>query len=167
MRSRIFWVMLWGSLLGLLAVTPCEAQARYRRSRSDYYYPQSTYYSSSMYSQSYGYQPSDSKSRYMAAVDVAIYDNYFQPGTNTIPPGTTVRWTNYGHHGHTITSNDGVWDSGDVGPRMGYSVTFYRPGTYHYYCRYHAKDQMRGTISVREGAASPAAGGGYGGSSGY
>jgi len=157
MRSRIFWLMLWGSLLGLLAVTSADAQARYRRHRNGY--------SSSMYSQPY--QPSYSTSRFMAAVDVAIYDNYFQPNANTIPPGTTVRWTNYGHHGHTITSSDGLWDSGDVGPRLGYSVTFYRPGTYHYYCRYHTKNGMNGTIVVREGATAPAAGGGYGGSSGY
>src|SRR5688500_4602362 len=48
------------------------------------------------------------------SVTIGLYDNYFQPATITIAPGTTVRWVNYGRHAHTVTSNDRSWDSGDV-----------------------------------------------------
>src|SRR5687768_7807035 len=81
-------------------------------------------------------------------VSVGAYDNYFEPKTIHVQPGTTVRWMNKGHHGHTVTANDESWDSGDLAPGTAYSATFRHPGTYHYYCRHHAADKMQGAIVV-------------------
>jgi len=110
----------------------------------------------------YTYQPSYAPgyaARPTTAVTVGAYDNYFEPKTINVQPGTTVRWMNYGKHPHTVTSNDGRWDSGDIPPGAAYSATFQHPGTYYYYCRHHTKGNMRGTIVV--------GGGGYAGSPGY
>ena len=91
-------------------------------------------------------------------------DNYFEPTTLNIPPGTTVRWVNYGKHPHTVTSKDGGWGSGDIPRGAAYSATFQYPGTYYYYCRHHTKDKMQGTIVVGAGGRG---GPGSSGSSGY
>ena len=72
-------------------------------------------------------------------------------GTCDIPdpwaPGTMVRWTNYGHHMHTVTSDNGLWDSGEFSHGHSFSYTFNQPGTYYYHCRFHR--DMRGTVIVR------------------
>jgi plastocyanin len=81
-------------------------------------------------------------------VSVGMYDNYFQPNTLTVLPGSTVRWAHYGQHKHTVTSATGQWDSGELGGGAVYSITFTQPGTYPYYCRIHS-GEMRGTIVVR------------------
>lgn len=81
-------------------------------------------------------------------VQVGLYDNYFQPGTVTVSVGTTVQWTNYGQHDHTVTSDTGLWDSGELGPLGLYDYTFAQPGIYPYHCTIHSR-VMRGTVVVR------------------
>jgi len=96
-----------------------------------------------------------------ATVTIGAYDNYFQPSNFQIAAGTQVRWGNNGQHIHTVTANDGSWDSGDLMPAAVFVKTFDRPGTYYYYCRHHTEGAgMRGTIVV--GSASS-----YSSSSGY
>jgi plastocyanin len=80
--------------------------------------------------------------------DVGVYDNYFQPKPLTVPVGTTVRWTNYGNHRHTITADDGSWGQKELIPHGSYSHTFTEPGTYSYHCAIHPEG-MRGTIIVK------------------
>ena len=132
------------------------------------YYGQS-YYCPPMYYQPRVYYapPGYSAARPTTTASVGAYDDYFQPKTINVQPGTTVRWVNYGKHTHTVTSKDGRWDSGDIPPGASYTVTFRTPGTYYYYCRHHTKEKMEGTIVV--GASTPGTSGGYGGSgsSGY
>jgi plastocyanin len=110
------------------------------------YYPSASY-APSYGPSSYGAAPSYGPAQPGAAVTVGVYDNYFGPPPITVPPGTTVRWTNYGHHHHTVTSRTGAFDSGEFGSGGSYSYTFQAPGTYEYYCRIHA--EMRGTVVVR------------------
>jgi plastocyanin len=81
-------------------------------------------------------------------IEVGLHDNYFQPGTLTVPVGSTVRWTNQGRHRHTVSSEDGSWGSGELGTRATYTHTFARPGTYSYHCILHPQE-MRGAIIVR------------------
>jgi plastocyanin len=76
-----------------------------------------------------------------------LYDNYFSPSDLYILPGTAVRWKNYGQHHHTVTSANGVWDSGELGPGGEFGLTFTRPGSYRYFCRFHSQD-MYGTVIV-------------------
>src|SRR5262245_37729102 len=65
-------------------------------------------------------------------IQVAAHDNYFKPETITVPPGTTIRWTNLGQHYHTVTSDEKRWDSGDMSPETTYEATFRGEGTYRY-----------------------------------
>jgi len=129
--------------------------------RTVYYYPQ--YYSAPMYYAPPVYsappmqyqmsvtQPNDRSTdtpmRPTTMVDIALKDNAFEPVTLTVAAGTTVRWTNSGQHKHTVTSDTGKWDSGDLDTGNVYSATFVTPGTYQYYCRHHK--EMRGTLVVK------------------
>jgi plastocyanin len=106
--------------------------------------------------QSYGSTPA-AAARPTTVLDIGAYDNYFQQNNITVKPGTTVRWTNRGGHAHTITSNQNLWDSGDIQPGATYTATFTHPGTYYYYCRHHTGEEMRGVIVV-QGEAAPVAG---------
>lgn len=81
-------------------------------------------------------------------VTVGVFDNYFEPKTITVAPGTAVRWTNRGRGRHTITSNDRIFDSGELSPGADYRYTFTRPGVYSYYCRLHP-EAMRATVIVK------------------
>src|SRR5689334_2484604 len=40
----------------------------------------------------------------------------FQPQTITVPAGTTITWTNNGTVPHTVTADDGSFDSGTLQP---------------------------------------------------
>lgn len=75
-------------------------------------------------------------------------------GTNPlmITAGQTVTWTNNDSVTHTVTSDDGVFDSGLLPPGMSFSHTFNVPGTFNYHCNIHTT--MTGSIEVSS-AASP------------
>ncbi|MEM3032421.1 MAG: plastocyanin/azurin family copper-binding protein, partial [Nitrososphaerota archaeon] len=58
--------------------------------------------------------------------------------------------------GHTVTSDQGLFDSGLFGQGMTWAFTFVRPGEYPYHCTPHP--WMTGTVNVAPGqqAGSPA-----------
>ena len=91
---------------------------------------------------------STSGSSSACAVEVGLFDNSIEPATLTVPVGTTVRWTNHGQHRHTVTSDDGGWDSKEIAGKGVYSYTFTQPGTYPYHCAVHPQE-MRGTVVVK------------------
>jgi quinohemoprotein ethanol dehydrogenase len=82
-----------------------------------------------------------------------VVDFGFSPGNDLVPPGTTVTWTHTGDIVHTVTSDDGIFDSGDLAPGDTFSVTLTDPGTYWYFCRPHPF--MRGRIVVADTAPAP------------
>ena len=79
---------------------------------------------------------------------VEIYDGYFAPAQVAVPIGTTVVWMNQGQSYHTVTSTQGVFDSGVIRPGAGYYFTFTAPGKYVYHDNYHRR-VMWGVVSVR------------------
>jgi plastocyanin len=79
---------------------------------------------------------------------VEMHDNWFSPRRMIVRPGTTVRWVNFGDGTHSTTSDDGLWDSGDLAPGGSFSATFHRQGTYHYRSRTN-KREMQGEIVVQ------------------
>jgi plastocyanin len=79
--------------------------------------------------------------------DVWIYDSFFSPATVMVPAGTTVRWINYGYHNHSVASSENQWDSGPLQRGAEFSVTFSKPGTYQYTCRFHPQ-QMTAKVIV-------------------
>jgi plastocyanin len=121
-------------------------------------YPTYTSYSSYQMSTS----PSSSAPAFVvkahSVVDVRASDNSFNPKSITVTPGTVVRWVNHGKEAHTVTSKDGLFDSGTLSPGAKFHVYFYKPGTYHYVCRSHGKKGMEGTVVVSDETASTGTG---------
>lgn len=85
--------------------------------------------------------------RAQTIVDVDIPGFSFSPANISVEIGTTVRWTNNHTIVHTSTSDDGVWDSGNINPGNNYSFTFLATGVYPYHCIYHSLT-MTGTVTV-------------------
>ena len=83
---------------------------------------------------------------------VTIVNFAFQPATLEVPVGTTVTWTNQGSAPHTVTADDGSFDSGTLQPGGTFSMTFDTPGTFIYHCEIHPN--MMGTIVVTAAAAA-------------
>lgn len=83
-----------------------------------------------------------------ATVTVEIRDFAYGPDTVTIPVGGTVTWTNQDAAPHTATARDReILQSGTLEPGESYSQTFDTPGTYEYFCEFHAN--MKGIVVVR------------------
>jgi plastocyanin len=70
----------------------------------------------------------------------------YAPVTRKIQPGTWVSWSNDGEEEHTVTADDGSFDSGDLDPSEGFSWFFDQPGTFTYVCSLHT--WMTGKIVV-------------------
>ena len=81
------------------------------------------------------------------AVAIEIRNFAFGPKDMTVPVGTTVTWTNMDTVAHTATSDDGVFNSGNLNPGQGFSYQFEKAGTFDYSCSYHPG--MKGTVIVQ------------------
>ena len=97
---------------------------------------------------------------------VGVRDNSFEPKSITVQVGDTVRWVMQGSApGHSVTANNGAFDSGFVFTQSGstYERVFSAADenrTFEYRCVSHAGCcQMQG--SVRVGAGAPDPGPGY------
>ncbi len=86
---------------------------------------------------------------------VSIIDFGYRPASLTVRQGTAVIWTNDGGVAHTVTANDGSFDSGPVAPGEAFGNVFGQPGTYAYHCTIHP-DRMKGAIVVTAVAITPA-----------
>jgi plastocyanin len=80
-------------------------------------------------------------------VTAIMQDFIFQPARLGITAGTTVVWTNGGQVIHTVTAEDGGFESGPIKPGERRSITFSRAGTFPFHCTPHPF--MRGVIVVR------------------
>ena len=83
-----------------------------------------------------------------AANTVAIAGMAFSPDSITIKAGQTISWTNQDSITHTVTDDQGGWDSGPLAPGKSYSQTFAKPGQYTYHCSIHPF--MTGKIIVTQ-----------------
>jgi plastocyanin len=81
-----------------------------------------------------------------ATVEVQVVDFAFEPAMVMIEAGDTVTWTNTGDRPHTITADDGSFDSGRLDPGEQFSFTFNEPGTFTYVCGFHP--EMQGSVMV-------------------
>lgn len=78
---------------------------------------------------------------------ISISGFSFQPSSLTIQAGTTVVWTNQDSAPHTITADNGSFDSGTISSNGTYSRTFTQTGSFVYHCDFHPS--MQGTIIVQ------------------
>jgi plastocyanin len=74
--------------------------------------------------------------------------NSFSPNPVEVKVGETVTWINDDSGRHTVTSKDGVFDSGMMGKGQSFSHTFDKVGEYLYFCEPHPN--MVGTVVVTE-----------------
>lgn len=78
---------------------------------------------------------------------VSIANMAFSPVTITIKQGDTVTWTNNDSTAHTVTSNNGSFDSGSLSKGKTFAHTFDTAGTFEYHCTFHPS--MKGTVVVQ------------------
>lgn len=86
-----------------------------------------------------------------AGIDVAIRDVSFDPPTLRVRVGDTVVWQNLDPYSHTVTSDDGLFDSGFLGQGESWSIPFDEPGTYAYHCTPHASQRADGSWEGQTG----------------
>jgi plastocyanin len=83
-----------------------------------------------------------------AYVTVKAQDDYFDPDILRVAVGTTVEWQNTGRNPHTVTADDGSFDSGNMDPGVEWSHQFTQAGVYRYYCRYHGAKGGQGMAGI-------------------
>ena len=78
---------------------------------------------------------------------VAIANFAFSPTSLTVKAGDTVTWTNQDSTAHTVTADDGSFDSKNVAAGASFSQTFATAGTFAYHCTIHPT--MTATVVVQ------------------
>lgn len=79
-------------------------------------------------------------------VEVEIEGFAYVTATITIKVGTTVTWTNKDSVRHTVSSDNGLFESGLFGKGETFSHTFTEAGIFTYHCAPHPS--MKGTVIV-------------------
>ena len=77
---------------------------------------------------------------------VSIHDHAFDPSELSVAPKTTVTWVNNDTVAHTVTADDGLFDSGALQPGGAYNVWFKGSGQVAYHCTIHP--DMKGSLVV-------------------
>lgn len=93
-------------------------------------------------------EASDDMGGDMAGMEVtATIEGFaFNPGSLEVAAGTTVTWTNNDSAAHTVTADDGSFQSGRLEQGDSFSYTFETAGTFSYHCEYHSG--MTATVTV-------------------
>jgi plastocyanin len=77
---------------------------------------------------------------------VSIASFAFSPSTIEVARGTRVTWRNDDPTAHTVTSDDGAFDSGTLEAGATYAIRLERAGVYPYRCLIHP--EMKGAVKV-------------------
>ncbi len=82
------------------------------------------------------------------SASVAISSYAYHPVSITVAKGAKITFSNRDQTAHTATSTQaGAFDTGTLNSGASKAVTFTKPGTYSYYCQFHAF--MKATVIVR------------------
>ncbi|HEX8068710.1 MAG TPA: plastocyanin/azurin family copper-binding protein [Pyrinomonadaceae bacterium] len=84
------------------------------------------------------------------AATVTLTNFQFAPATVTVKAGGTVTWTNK-EGTHTVSADNGAWESPTLSAGQSFSQKFDKPGTYRYYCSFHGSKgghDMAGVVRV-------------------
>lgn len=98
-----------------------------------------------------GQQPTTGPAPNSATVQIA--DRAFEPGTIRVAVGGAVTWENVSRE-HTVSADDGSFDSGVIDQGQNFSKTFAAAGTFGYLCQIHP--EMTGQVVVGDGPAGTA-----------
>lgn len=98
---------------------------------------------------SYGSQPTQQPPANQSppavnAIRILAYE--FSPQIIKVKPGTTVTWTNTDPVSHTVTSDSGAFEQGQLSAGGSFSRDFSQAGTFDYHCSIHPS--MKGRIIV-------------------
>lgn len=87
----------------------------------------------------YGKKSGSSKSTPTAKgkYSVSIRNFAFHPSSLEVPVGTTVVWINDDTVGHTVSSDEGKFESGTLEQGDQFGFKFTTPGRYKYHCSPH------------------------------
>lgn len=77
---------------------------------------------------------------------VEITGSGFSPGQAQVDVGGTVTWKNATGVTHTVTSDTGVFSSGNLAQNATFAFTFRAEGVFAYHCAIHPS--MRGQVTV-------------------
>lgn len=83
------------------------------------------------------------------SLQLSMTDFRFTGDNLNTTTGVEVTWVNNGEASHTVTAEDGTFDSGNIPPGGSFTFVFTEPGTYHYVCQYHSGAGMVATLNVR------------------
>jgi plastocyanin len=81
------------------------------------------------------------------AVVADIYRYAYPQSRLEVARGTVIEWTNRDAVMHTVSADDGSWDSGAIQPGERWRARFDEPGIYAFHCGPHPF--MKGTVIVR------------------
>lgn len=81
-----------------------------------------------------------------ASDTIVIKDFTFQPAELTVRVGATVTVHNDDSAAHTLTADDGSFDTGTIGGGGTATITVKKAGRFTYHCAIH--QSMRGTLTV-------------------
>ncbi len=88
---------------------------------------------------------------------VAIGFSTYTPAKVTVVPGEQIRFRNDSARAHTVTADDGSFDSGRMSSGATFDLAAHETGDFNYHCTLHAG--INGTVEVRTLVlASPATG---------
>lgn len=79
-------------------------------------------------------------------VEVSIANFAYQPANVITGRGSTIVWTNRDTVAHTVTADDGSFDSGSIAPGDAFEQRFDKNKSYSYTCSFHP--QMKGTMTI-------------------
>ena len=79
--------------------------------------------------------------------EVSVQFSAYAPSQLDVLPGETVQWTNISQRTHTVTSDTGLFDSGELPGDARFTFPFSSVGTYAYHCTIHPS--IRGEVDVR------------------
>lgn len=77
---------------------------------------------------------------------VSILFGSVTPVKVDIVAGETVHWSNDSVRDHTVSADDGAYDSGTLGPNQHFDEMFQSAGSFTYHCRLHP--YIRGEVDV-------------------
>jgi plastocyanin len=83
----------------------------------------------------------------MGEAAVTIEGFAFEPATVEAKVGQKITWENHDPAEHTVTGEDGGFDSGTLAGGAAFAATFDAPGEYRYICTLHPG--MKGTVVVK------------------
>lgn len=90
--------------------------------------------------------PDDNGGGSAGSTQAKIENFAFDPKQITAKVGETVTWKNDDSTAHTVTADDGSFDSGNLATDKTFSHKFDKPGTYSYHCSLHSS--MVATVVV-------------------